>query len=94
MFLVPRQQLLDLLESHPRYHQHFTQLMLRWVRGLLTVIEGPAVLGMRARLAKRLLQLAYLHGKTTPAGILIPLKPPRKNWRCLSEPPVRASIST
>ncbi|MEL0028112.1 MAG: Crp/Fnr family transcriptional regulator [Perlucidibaca sp.] len=77
-YLIPRQQLLALLEAEPHYHQYFTRLMLRWVRGLLTLIEDQAVLGIRARMAKRLLQLAYIHGETVPGGVMIPLKLPQE----------------
>ncbi len=71
---LPRHLLLGILDNEPHYYRHFTRLLLRWVRGLLTVVEDQAVLDIRARLAKRLLQLAYLYGEVTPEGILIAMR--------------------
>lgn len=68
---LPRHLLLGILEDDPHYYRYFTQLLLRWVRGLLSVVEDQAVLDIRARLAKRLLQLAYIYGEVTPGGIVI-----------------------
>lgn len=75
---LPRHLLLGILEAEPHYYRHFTALLLRWVRGLLTVVEDQAVLDIRARLAKRLLQLAYIYGEVTPAGVLIAMRLPQE----------------
>lgn len=75
--LLPRQELLAILEREPRYYRYFVDLLLRWVRGLLSLIEDQAVLSVRARLAKRLLQFAYLFGRGDAQGVLIPFKLPQ-----------------
>lgn len=76
--LLHRADLLAILGEQPQYYQQFTGLLLRWVRGLLGLIEDQAVLSVRARLAKRLLQLAYLYGRLEDGHIVIPVKLPQE----------------
>lgn len=77
---IDGQRLRDMLEREPRYYRYFLDLMLRWVRGLLSLLEDTAVLGVRARLAKRLLQLAYIYGHPGDDGIVIPFKLSQDDW--------------
>ncbi|AXQ27183.1 Crp/Fnr family transcriptional regulator [Solimonas sp. K1W22B-7] len=76
--LLRRADLVAILGEHPHYYRQFTELLLRWVRGLLGLIEDQAVLSVRARLAKRLLQLAYLYGTLEEGRIVIPVKLPQE----------------
>jgi len=62
--LLPRKALLDILDREPRYYQHFTQLVLLCLRGLTGLLVDQAVLDVRARLAKRLLQMANVYNDT------------------------------
>ncbi len=72
--LLLRSDLLAILNREPQHYRHFVDLLLRWVRGLIGVIEDQAVLSLRARLAKRLLQLSRIYGQAAPDGIVLPLK--------------------
>lgn len=76
--LLRRADLLVILDEQPQYYRQFTELLLRWVRGLLGLLEDQAVLSVRARLAKRLLQLAYLYGTLEDGHIVIPVKLPQE----------------
>ena len=72
--LVRHADLQAMLAAEPRFYKHIADLLMRWVRGLVILIEDYAALGVRARLAKRLLQMGYLYGSSEADGILIPLK--------------------
>lgn len=78
--LIERHVLQRLLEADPRYYQHLLALTLRWVRGLLGLLEDTALLGVRARFAKRLLQLAYIYGHADTDGVVIPFKLSQDEW--------------
>lgn len=76
--LLLQADLLAILGEQPQYYRQFTELLLRWVRGLISVLEDQAVLSVRARLAKRLLHLAYLYGRQEDGCIVIALKLPQE----------------
>lgn len=78
--LLPRSDLLSILDREPQYYRHFVDLLLRWLRGLVGVIEDQAVLSLRARLAKRLLQLGYIYGRDGEDGVVIPFKLSQDEW--------------
>lgn len=72
--LLRRHDLLSILDHEPQHYRHFTGLLLRWIRGLIGVIEDQALLSLRARLAKRLLQLGHIYGQAGTDGIALPFK--------------------
>jgi CRP-like cAMP-binding protein len=69
LIIVTREHFLPLLEREPKLASHVIQLLcerIRWTSGLA---EESALLGVPARVARRLLSLAKLHGRETPSGI-------------------------
>jgi len=68
LFIIPRDQFLRLLASEPQVAVHLIQLLCRRVRWTAQLTEDSALLTVPARLAKRLLSLAILHGRQTEAG--------------------------
>jgi CRP/FNR family transcriptional regulator, cyclic AMP receptor protein len=68
LMIVMRNQFLALLQREPRLAIHLLQLLcqrIRWTSGLA---EDSALLEVPARLARRLLILAKLHGHDTRVG--------------------------
>jgi len=68
LFIIPRKQFLPLLVSEPRLASHLIQLLCRRVRWTAQLMEDSALLTIAARIAKRLLGLARLHGRQTAGG--------------------------
>jgi CRP-like cAMP-binding protein len=68
LFLIPRKQFLQLLGSEPALATHLIQLLCRRVRWTAQLTEDSALLSVPARIAKRLLSLARLHGRQTESG--------------------------
>jgi len=68
LFIIPRKQFAPLLMSEPRLASHLIQLLCRRVRWTAQLMEDSALLTVAARVAKRLLSLARLHGRETAAG--------------------------
>ena len=69
LLIIARVQFLGLLAREPMLVEHLLRLLctrLRWVSGFA---EESALLPVAARLARRLLSLAKLHGHDTRAGI-------------------------
>jgi CRP/FNR family cyclic AMP-dependent transcriptional regulator len=69
LIIITRDHFLELLEGDPKLVSHVIQLLcqrIRWTSGLA---EDSALLGVPARLARRLLSLGKLHGNETPKGI-------------------------
>jgi CRP-like cAMP-binding protein len=69
LIIITRDHFLELLEREPKLVSHVVQLLcerIRWTSGLA---EDSALLGVPARLARRLLSLGSLHGRETPNGI-------------------------
>jgi CRP/FNR family transcriptional regulator, cyclic AMP receptor protein len=69
LLIITREQFLGLLAREPMLTEHLLRLLctrLRWVSGF---VEESALLPVPARLARRLLSLAKLHGHETKAGI-------------------------
>ena len=69
LFVIPREQFLRLLASEPQLAAHLIQLLCRRVRWTAQLMEDSALLTVAARVAKRLLSLARLHGRQTAGGM-------------------------
>jgi CRP/FNR family cyclic AMP-dependent transcriptional regulator len=76
LLTIHRQHFLPLLEEDPRLAIHMLALLCERVRWTSSIIEDTAFLNLPARLAKRLLALAYSHGEKLPSngGIRINLR--------------------
>jgi CRP/FNR family transcriptional regulator, cyclic AMP receptor protein len=68
LLVIKREQFLALLGREPSLAQHLLQLLCKRARWTSELMEDSALLDLPARLAKRLLSLAALHGKQTPGG--------------------------
>jgi CRP/FNR family cyclic AMP-dependent transcriptional regulator len=67
--IIRRNQFLSLLRTEPQLAAHLIQLLCKRVRWTAQLMEDSALLSLPARIAKRLLSLASLHGRETPGGI-------------------------
>jgi CRP/FNR family transcriptional regulator, cyclic AMP receptor protein len=70
LIIIKRQDFLELLEREPRLAVHLLRLLCERLRWTSELVEESAFLAGEARLAKRLLILASLHGRATAVGIL------------------------
>jgi CRP-like cAMP-binding protein len=69
LMIIMREPFLALLQREPRLVDHLFRLLcqrIRWTSGLA---EDSALLGVPARLARRLLSLGKLHGHRTAGGV-------------------------
>jgi CRP-like cAMP-binding protein len=69
LIIITRDHFLELLEREPKLVSHVVQLLcerIRWTSGLA---EDSALLGVPARLARRLLGLGKLHGRESTNGV-------------------------
>jgi CRP/FNR family transcriptional regulator, cyclic AMP receptor protein len=69
LIIIMRDHFLELLQREPKLVSHLLQLLcqrIRWTSGLA---EESALLGVPARLARRLLSLGKHHGRETPRGV-------------------------
>lgn len=69
LIIIARHDFLELLERDPKLVGHVIQLLcqrIRWTSGLA---EESALLGVPARLARRLLSLGKFHGRQTANGM-------------------------
>jgi CRP-like cAMP-binding protein len=66
---IQRFDLLEILHTEPKLAVHLLGLFCERMRWASDMVEESALLAPEARLAKRLLSLAQLHGKSTVAGI-------------------------
>ena len=62
LIVFPRERFLELLSTEPQLAAHLIQLLCRRVRWTAQLMEDAALLSVPARIAKRLLSLARLHG--------------------------------
>jgi CRP-like cAMP-binding protein len=67
--IIQREQFVSLLGTEPQLAGHLIKLLCSRVRWTAQLMEDSALLSVPARIAKRLLSLAELHGRTTAAGI-------------------------
>ncbi len=63
LILIRRDRFAELLVSEPRLAMHLIQLLCERVRWTAQLMEDSALLGVPARIAKRLLSLARLNGE-------------------------------
>ena len=70
LIVVKRQDFLDFLEREPQLAIHLLKLLCQRLRWTSELVEESAFLAGEARLAKRLLILASLHGRGARAGVL------------------------
>jgi CRP/FNR family transcriptional regulator, cyclic AMP receptor protein len=66
--ILQRDAFLGLLQSEPQLAEHLIQLLCKRVRWTAELMEDSALLSVPAKLAKRLLSLASLHGRASPEG--------------------------
>ena len=62
LIIIRRERFADLLICEPQLAMHLIQLLCERVRWTAQLMEDSALLGVPARIAKRLLSLARLHG--------------------------------
>jgi CRP/FNR family transcriptional regulator, cyclic AMP receptor protein len=67
--IIKRDQFVSLLGTEPQLAGHLIKLLCTRVRWTAQLMEDSALLSVPARIAKRLLSLADLHGRETVAGI-------------------------
>jgi CRP/FNR family cyclic AMP-dependent transcriptional regulator len=76
LLLMHRHHFMPLLEEDPRLAIHMLGILCARIRWTSSMIEDTTFLNLRARLAKRLLALADLHGTKLPgdAGVKLNLR--------------------
>ena len=70
---IPRRAFLDLMDNEPRLMRHVIDMLCERIRVTTGEMTDVAFLDLRARLAKRLLDLSLSHGVEEGAGIRIGL---------------------
>jgi CRP-like cAMP-binding protein len=73
LIVIRREQFQALLEREPRVAVHIIELLCKRVRWTAQQMEDSTLLGAPARLAKRLLSLASVHGRESAAGVKLML---------------------
>jgi CRP/FNR family transcriptional regulator, cyclic AMP receptor protein len=68
LILIKREAFLGLLQNEPKVAFHLIQLLCQRIRWTSGMAEDSALLASPARLARRLLSLARLHGYNTQQG--------------------------
>jgi CRP-like cAMP-binding protein len=68
LMVIRREPFFELLRTEPQLATHLIQLLCKRVRWTAELMEDSALLGPPARLAKRLLTLASVHGRAGPDG--------------------------
>ena len=71
LILIRHEQFAALLAQEPRLATHLIQLLCERVRWTAELMEDSALLGVPARLAKRLLSLAQLNGRSLEDGLKV-----------------------
>ncbi len=69
LIVFKREQFLALLSTEPQLAAHLIRLLCKRVRWTAQSMEDSALLSVPARMAKRLLSLMHVNGRSTPAGI-------------------------
>jgi CRP/FNR family cyclic AMP-dependent transcriptional regulator len=72
--VLHRDDFLSLLERHPRLAQTLIQRLTGMIRRLSRQAQDAALLDIRGRLAKRLLEVAEQYGEATPQGTRIAVR--------------------
>ena len=79
LVLLRRLDFLALVGERPELYAHFVRALCRRIRGCFALIEDIVFLDLAARLAKRLLMLAAVHGEPSPGGgVRIALRLPQE----------------
>lgn len=73
LMVIQRQQFLDLVRREPQLAVHLIELLCRRVRWTAEQMEDSTLLGAPARIAKRLLSLASVHGRQAGTGVKLTL---------------------
>jgi CRP-like cAMP-binding protein len=68
LMILQRDAFFALLRTEPQLAEHLIQLLCKRVRWTAEQMEDSALLTVPAKLAKRLLSLASVHGRETPDG--------------------------
>jgi CRP/FNR family cyclic AMP-dependent transcriptional regulator len=68
LMILQRDAFMGLLRSEPQLAEHLIQLLCKRVRWTAEQMEDSALLTVPAKLAKRLLSLASVHGRASPEG--------------------------
>jgi CRP-like cAMP-binding protein len=68
LMILQREAFFALLRTEPQLAEHLIQLLCKRVRWTAEQMEDSALLTVPAKLAKRLLSLASLHGRESPEG--------------------------
>lgn len=76
--LLKQADLDDIIRREPTYYRYFIELMGRWVRIALGLLEDQVLLSLPARLAKRLVWLSDTYGRRVSNGVLIDLHLPQE----------------
>ena len=66
--IIPRDAFFALLRTEPQLAEHLIQLLCKRVRWTAEQMEDSALLSVPAKIAKRLLSLATVHGRESPDG--------------------------
>jgi CRP-like cAMP-binding protein len=66
--IIPRDAFFALLRAEPQLTEHLIQLLCKRVRWTAEQMEDSALLSVPAKVAKRLLSLASVHGRESPEG--------------------------
>jgi CRP/FNR family transcriptional regulator, cyclic AMP receptor protein len=66
--ILQREVFLNLMRTEAQLAEHLIQLLCKRVRWTAELMEDSALLSVPAKLAKRLLSLASVHGRTSPEG--------------------------
>jgi CRP-like cAMP-binding protein len=66
--ILARDAFAGLLRAEPQLAEHLIQLLCKRVRWTAEQMEDSALLSVPAKIAKRLLSLATVHGRTSPEG--------------------------
>jgi CRP-like cAMP-binding protein len=66
--IIARDAFLGLLRTEPQLAEHLIQLLCKRVRWTAELMEDSALLSVPAKIAKRVLSLASVHGRESPEG--------------------------
>jgi CRP-like cAMP-binding protein len=68
LMIIARDAFFALLRTEPQLAEHLIQLLCKRVRWTAEQMEDSALLNVPAKIAKRLLSLASVHGRESPEG--------------------------
>lgn len=68
LMILQRDAFMGLLRSEPQLAEHVIQLLCKRVRWTAEQMEDSALLTVPAKIAKRILSLASVHGRSSPEG--------------------------